>query len=128
MFIIEPEQSEEGVAKLIERMEGIIAENGGQVESSENLGKKRLAYKVLKNIDGFYALIYFSASHQTILELERNYKVNDSVIKYMTVRSEGPPKEVTPPTQSPEAKSPAQTENPTQTENPAQTESPVQEE
>ena len=93
MFIIDPGQSEEDVVKITEKMEGIISANGGVVERRENMGKKKLSYEVLKNSDGFYVLIYLTASPQVVTELERNYKVTDSVIKYMTVRSEGVPKE-----------------------------------
>jgi small subunit ribosomal protein S6 len=92
MFIIDPGQSEEDSAKIIEKMERVIVESGGKVEGRENMGKRKTAYKIGKNVDGFYVLVYFTASPQAIPELERNYKVTDSVIKHITVRSEGPPK------------------------------------
>ena len=58
------------------------------VEKVEELGKKRLAYEVKKNKEGYYVVINFEANPELISELERNYRIMDEVIKFITVRAE----------------------------------------
>ena len=62
--------------------------NDGKVEKVEELGKKRLAYEVKKNKEGYYVVINFEANPELISELERNYRIMDEVIKFITVRAE----------------------------------------
>ena len=52
------------------------------------MGKKKLAYEVKKNKEGFYVLINFEAKPDSITELERNYRITDEVIKFIVVRKE----------------------------------------
>ena len=59
-----------------------------KVEKVEELGKKRLAYEVKKNKEGYYVVINFEANPELISELERNYRIMDEVIKFITVRAE----------------------------------------
>ena len=57
----------------------------GNVEKADNLGKKKLAYPVKKNAEGYYVVLYFTANPSIIAELERNYRITDDVIKFMTI-------------------------------------------
>ena len=66
----------------------IIINNEGKVESVDELGKKRLAYEIMKNKEGFYVVFNFEAKPELIAELERNYRIEDSVMKFITVRKE----------------------------------------
>ena len=74
--------------KIVQRMQDVIAGNGGQVVKVERWGKKRLAYIVKKQKKGEYVLLHFKGQPETVAELERNYKMVDSIIKYLTVRLE----------------------------------------
>lgn len=65
----------------------IINENG-KVKSFENLGKKRLAYEIRKNKEGFYMIFNFESEASFISELERQYRIDDNVIKFIVVRRE----------------------------------------
>lgn len=56
------------------------------IERIEEIGKKKLAYEVKKNTEGWYVVIYFKAINQNILELERFYRINEDVIKFITVK------------------------------------------
>ena len=87
VVIINPSVEEEKVKELSQKFTDII-NNDGKVEKVEELGKKRLAYEVKKNKEGYYVVIYFEANPQLIAELERNYRIMDEVIKFITIKAE----------------------------------------
>ena len=87
VIIINPSVDEEGIKSLIKKFTDII-NNEGKVESVEELGKKRLAYEIKKNKEGYYTLFNFEAKPELIAELERNYRIEDSVMKFITVKKE----------------------------------------
>ena len=58
----------------------------GKVEKAEELGKRKLAYEVKKNKEGYYVIFHFEANTSLIAELERNYRITDEVIKFMTIK------------------------------------------
>lgn len=87
IIIINPSVDEEGIKSLIKKFTDII-NNEGKVESVEELGKKRLAYEIKKNKEGYYTLFNFEAKSELIAELERNYRIEDNVMKFITVKKE----------------------------------------
>ena len=87
IIIINRNCTDEALKALESKFTGLINENG-KVESFENQGKKKLAYEVKKNKEGFYILINFEAKPDSIAELERNYRITDEVIKFIVVRKE----------------------------------------
>ena len=79
----------------MEERERIIRDEGkqigiinGKIESVEKIGKKRLAYEIKKNREGYYILFNFEAKPDSIAELERNYRITDEVLKFIVVRKE----------------------------------------
>ncbi|HEV2418866.1 MAG TPA: 30S ribosomal protein S6 [Terriglobia bacterium] len=86
MFIIRPDTPEEEVEKLVSLMEGFVTGAGGKMEKIEKLGRRRLAYRVERQREGFYVLFVFEGVHATVNELERRMRVTDAVIKFLTVR------------------------------------------
>ena len=62
--------------------------NDGKVEKVDELGKKKLAYEIQKNKEGYYVVFNFEANPDLISELERNYRITDEVIKFMTIKVE----------------------------------------
>ena len=87
VIIINPSVEEEGMKTLIQKFTDLI-DKDGKVAKVEELGKKRLAYEVKKNKEGYYVVFYFDANPQAIAELERNYRITDEVIKFIVVRAE----------------------------------------
>lgn len=87
IIIINPSVEEQGVKELTQRFTDLINKNG-KVESVEDMGKRKLAYEVKKNKEGTYVLFNFEANPDSIVELERNYRITDEVIKFITVRTE----------------------------------------
>lgn len=87
VVIIDPSVDEEKVKELSQRFTDLINKDG-KVEKVEELGKKRLAYEVKKNKEGYYVVLNFEANPSLIAELERNYRIIDEVIKFITVKAE----------------------------------------
>ena len=85
--IIDPAVEEDKVKELSQKFTDII-NNDGKVEKVEDLGKKKLAYEVKKNKEGYYVVINFEANPNLISELERNYRIMDEVIKFITIKAE----------------------------------------
>jgi small subunit ribosomal protein S6 len=86
MFIVRPDVADEEVDKLVTLMEGVATGAGGQVEKVEKLGRRRLAYRVQKQREGFYVLFKLQGDGDMVKEFERRLKVTDTVIKYLSVR------------------------------------------
>ncbi len=86
IFIASPLLTEEQVDDLVRAAEGIIAEQGGELLKTDKWGRKKLAYEVQKFSEGYYTLFELNAGPTLIAELERRFRNNDSVIKYLSVR------------------------------------------
>ena len=87
VIIINPTVDEEGIKALISRFTDLI-NTDGKVEKVDELGKRKLAYEVKKFQEGYYAIFYFEANTSIISELERNYRITDEVIKFMTTKQD----------------------------------------
>lgn len=87
IFICRPATPEEEIDKVIATLEHSVAEKGGKVEKKEKWGARKMAYRVMRHREGYYVLMVIRATQGDMIhELERRLKVNDAVIKYMTVR------------------------------------------
>jgi len=86
LFIIKPDATEEEIDQVIEQLKGVISSAGGTADKVDKWGKRKLAYRVDKHREGYYVLIQFSSSPETVKELERRLRVTDAVIKFLTVR------------------------------------------
>lgn len=87
VVIINPNVDEEGIKKLVQKFTDLI-NTDGKVEKVDEIGKKKLAYEVKKNKEGYYVVFYFESNPNLISELERNYRITDEVIKFMSVKVE----------------------------------------
>ena len=86
IFIASPTLTDEQSDELVKQFEGIIAEQGGELLKTDKWGRKKLAYEVQKFSEGYYTLFEMNAGPNLIAELERRFRNNDAVIKYMSVR------------------------------------------
>ena len=87
VIIINPNLEEEAIKALIEKISNLI-NTDGKVSSVEEAGKKKLAYEIKKNKEGFYVVFKFEANPELITELERVYRITDEVIKFIVVKEE----------------------------------------
>ena len=86
LFIVKPDATEEEIDQLIELMSKHVTTAGGTVDKVDKWGKRRLAYRVEKYREGSYVLFQFTAEAATVKEFERRLRVQDAVIKFLTVR------------------------------------------
>lgn len=87
IIIINPSLEEQGMKEIIKKFEDMI-NSEGKVESVEEMGKRKLAYEIKKNSEGFYVLYNFEANPEFIAELERVYRITDGILKFIVVRKE----------------------------------------
>lgn len=86
MYIVDPDTVEDDVTRLSESLQHVITEQGGTIAKTENMGRRALAYPINRKHEGIYVLYEVEGSGREIAELERRMRVNDQVIRYITVR------------------------------------------
>lgn len=74
------------IKNLRERFTNFISNNGGEIVKSEEWGKRRLAYEIKKKQYGFYFHIRFSAPHAFLHLLEKEYRLNEAILRHLTVK------------------------------------------
>lgn len=88
ILIAHVDLSEDELGTLITRYGGIVTSLKGILVKVERWGKRRLAYLIKKQARGFYILIDYAGESAVVNELERNLKIDDKVLKYMTILKE----------------------------------------
>jgi small subunit ribosomal protein S6 len=86
MFILKPTLTEEETVAQIENIRAIIEKNGGEIAAFENVGIKELAYEIEKCKRGYYYVIYFRGNPSGIAEIERNYRINENLIRFIFIK------------------------------------------
>lgn len=86
MYIAKPETAADDIANLNESLTKIIETEGGSVVKVEDMGKRRLAYEIKRMKEGYYTLFEIEGSGKEIAELERRMRVNDTIVRFVTVR------------------------------------------
>jgi len=86
IFIARQDVSAAQVDGLADQFAGIIEENGGKIAKREYWGLKTLAYKIRKNRKGHYVLFNIDAPHAAVNEMERSMRLNEDVLRHLTVR------------------------------------------
>ena len=86
VYIVSPDATEEQVTELHTQVEGIVQRMGGQIEKTENWGRRRLAYVIGRHKEGTYVLDVITGSGELMKEIDRRLKVFDLVIRHLVVR------------------------------------------
>ena len=86
VFILTPVLSDEKMKEAVEKFKGILAEENSEIINEESWGLKKLAYPIDKKSTGFYQLIEFKAEPATIAKLEVNFRRDERVLRYLTVK------------------------------------------
>ncbi len=87
VMILSPDLAEQQINDLITALEQSVNETKGNLIQTDQWGKRKLAYPVKKCEEGFYVLFFYEASGDTVKELERRMRMNENVIKFLTVQS-----------------------------------------
>ena len=86
LFIVTPDSSEEDLKAVAVKIKGVVTGMNGIVASYDEQGRKKLAYSVKKQNKGYYVLMDYVGSSDIVSELERNMRLDDRVLKYLTVK------------------------------------------
>ena len=104
MYILRPDIAEDEVNKHIEKYNKLLEDMGGKILDSQMRGKRRLAYTIAKNREGIYVQLSHQGDGQHIEKIEKAMRLSEDVIRYMTIKQEGPlptPKPKIKPSESP---------------------------
>ena len=88
MFIVKATLTDEETQVQIALVKANIEKNGGTVVSVDDMGTRTLAYEIAKQKRGYYYVVYFTAPTESIKELERNYRINENIIRFIFIKSE----------------------------------------
>jgi len=86
IFVTEPTVAEEEIDQLIKAYEQVVASAGGKSLKVEKWGKRRLAYPIARREEGIYVLMVVECPPVQVKELERRYRMNDRILRHLTVR------------------------------------------
>ena len=106
MYILRPDIAEDEVTNHIDKYNKLLEEFGGTILDSQMRGKRRLAYQISKHREGIYVQLSHQGDGQHIFKIEKAMRLSEDVIRYMTVKQEGPL-----PSPRPSNKSASQSEN-----------------
>jgi len=88
MYIVKPELDDQAVQQEIERVSQLIQTNGGQIKKVTPWGKRRLAYSVKDQREGYYVVEEFDLDQAKVTEVERVLKISDTVFRHLLVRQD----------------------------------------
>ena len=86
VVIINAALEDEQVEATISRMQETITTHGGELIELDKWGRKRLAYPIKKAKSGYYVVFRFSATTDLVATLERNYRLDENIIRYLTIQ------------------------------------------
>ena len=90
MYILRPDIAEDEVTNHIDKYNKLLTEFGGTILDSQMRGKRRLAYQIAKHREGIYVQLSHQGDGQHIFKIEKAMRLSEDVIRYMTVKQEGP--------------------------------------
>ncbi|MFH1060309.1 MAG: 30S ribosomal protein S6 [Pseudomonadota bacterium] len=88
LFIINPDLSEEDTAAVVEKFSAILTDRGSVMVKVDLWGRRRLAYQVKKFNKGYFVLFEYGATPEAVAEMERLFKIDEAVIRYLTVKKD----------------------------------------
>ena len=94
MYILSAVLSDEARERVLEKIKAGITDKGGEIHKVMDQGRKRMAYTIGKRRDGHYFLFYFSAPTKSVDDMWREYRLNEDVLRFMTVRTENVPDKI----------------------------------
>lgn len=86
LFVVKPTLTEQEIASQITKIKDVLAKEDAELIATDDMGMRRLAYTVAKQNRGYYTVLYYKADGSKINEIERNLKINEDIIKFLTVK------------------------------------------
>lgn len=86
LVIVKPTLTAEEIQANIQAIEEVITSNGGEIAATDAMGMRKLAYPINKNERGYYHVIYFSVAPAAISEIERRFRINEELLRFITIK------------------------------------------
>lgn len=88
MIIAKSDSTEDDIQSIIDKVTAIVETNNGKVTNVDKIGKRKLAYEIKKNKEGYYICIEFSVDASAIAEIEKYYRISEDIIKQIIIRKD----------------------------------------
>jgi len=88
LVIIKPTLTAEEIEAEVKSVEEVITSNGGEIAATDAMGMRKLAYPIQKNQRGYYYVVYYTVAPSAINEIERRFRINENLLRFMTVKYE----------------------------------------
>lgn len=88
LVIVKPTLTAEEIQANIAAIEEVITSNGGEIAARDAMGMRKLAYPIAKNERGYYHVIYYSVAPSAISEIERRFRINEEMLRFVTIKYE----------------------------------------
>lgn len=88
MFIVKADIAEEEVANVVKSFESIITDMGGKILNSKNLGQKKLAYEIEKQVRGYYHLLNVECESKAVKEFDRKALIDERILRHLIIKEE----------------------------------------
>ncbi|QOP41852.1 30S ribosomal protein S6 [Sulfurimonas marina] len=88
LVIVKPTLTAEEIQASIAAIEEVITSNGGEIAATDAMGMRKLAYPIAKNERGYYHVIYYSVEPSAIAEIERRFRINEEILRFVTIKYE----------------------------------------
>jgi small subunit ribosomal protein S6 len=85
-FVLDPQLEQNQIDEIVQKIESLITDSKGEIEKKDLWGKRRLAYEIKKRQYGFYIYLLFKSPVDVIDKIERDFKLNESVLRFLTIR------------------------------------------
>ncbi|KIM04858.1 MAG: 30S ribosomal protein S6 [Sulfurovum sp. AS07-7] len=86
LFVVKPTLTEQEIASQVAKIKEVLAKENAELIATDDMGMRKLAYTVAKQNRGYYTVLYYKADGSKIAEIERNLKINEDIIKFLTVK------------------------------------------
>lgn len=88
IFILRPNLGEEEITAVVDYFQKIVTDESGTIIDLNRWGMKKLAYPIKKNLQGYYVFCDYAGTPAAVTEIERRFRIDDAVLKYLTVKIE----------------------------------------
>ena len=88
VFIINSELATDVSKNVVAQLQDVVSKNGGRIDSLQEWGKRRLAYKIKKKQDGTYVILNFQLDSKVTKKIEQAFRLNDNILRYLLVNKD----------------------------------------
>ena len=89
MFIVKNTIEDEAIKKVVDSLQALITGDKGKIIEFKEMGKRKLAYPIKKELTGTYSVMDVEAKHETIKEFDRKVLINENVLRHLIIKKEG---------------------------------------